>query len=68
MVKNPPANARGVGSIRGLGISPGEGNDNPFQHSCLENSVDRRPWWAIVHSVAKSLDWKILWTENPGGL
>ena len=44
MVKNPPANAgdkRDVDSIPGLGRSPGGGKDNPFQYSCLENSVDR---------------------------
>ena len=42
MVKNPPANARKVSSIRGR--SPGEGNDNPLQYSCLENSMDRGAW------------------------
>ena len=45
-VKNLPANAgdaRDVGSIPGLGRSPGEGNGNPLQYSCLENSMDR-PW------------------------
>ena len=44
VVKNPPANAgdaRDVGSIPGLGKSPGEGNGNPLQHSCLENPTDR---------------------------
>ena len=44
VVKNPPANAgdpRVTGSIPGLGRSPGEGNGNPFQFSCLENSMDR---------------------------
>jgi len=39
--KNPPANAGDVGSIPGLGRSPGEGNDNPFQYSCLGNPIDR---------------------------
>ena len=33
---------------------PGEGNSYPLQHSCLENSIDRRTWWAIVHGVTKS--------------
>ena len=47
MVKNPPANAGDSGSILGLGWSPGEGNDNPLQYSCLGNSVDRGAWWAI---------------------
>ena len=55
-VKNPPANAGDVGLIPGLGISPGEGNDNPLQHSCLGNPMDRRAWWAIVHRVPKELD------------
>ena len=57
VVKNPPANAgdiRDVGLIPGSGISPGEGNDNPLQYSCLEKSMDRRAWWATVHGVAKS--------------
>ena len=54
VVKNPPANARDLGSIPGLGRSPGEGNGNPFQYSCLENPMDRRDWWAAVHRVAKS--------------
>ena len=44
MIKNPPANAgdvRDPGSIPGEGISPGEGNGNPLQYSCLENPIDR---------------------------
>ena len=44
MVKNLPAKVGDLGSILGLGRSPGEGNGNPFQHSCLENSMDRRAW------------------------
>ena len=43
-----------VGSIPGLGRSPGGGPDNPLQNSCLENLMDRGAWQAIVHSVAKS--------------
>ena len=43
-----------TGSIPGSGISPGEGNGNPFQYSCLGNPMDRGAWWAIVHGVAKS--------------
>ena len=39
----------------GLERSSGGGHDNPFQSSCLENSMDRIAWWAIVHGVAKSL-------------
>ena len=42
------------GSIPGLGRSPREGNGNPLQYSCLENSMDRGAWWAIVHGVTKS--------------
>ena len=44
-----------MGSFPGLERSSGGGHDNPFQSSCLENSMDRRAWWAIVHGVAKSL-------------
>ena len=43
-----------LGSIRGLGKSPGEGNGNPLQYSCLENPMDQGAWWATVHGVAKS--------------
>ena len=42
------------GSVPGLGRSPGEGNGNPLQCSCLENSMDGGAWWATVHGVAKS--------------
>ena len=49
MVKNPFANAGDVSSIPGLGISPGVGNGNPLQYSCLENSTDRGAWQATVH-------------------
>ena len=41
------------GSIPGLGRSPGEGNDNPLQYSCLENSMDRGAWQATEHGFAK---------------
>ena len=47
-------NAGNPGSIPGSGRSPGEGNGNPLQYSCLENSMDRGAWWATVHGVAKS--------------
>ena len=46
-----------LGSIPGLGRSPGEGNGNPLQYSCLENSMDGGAWWATVHGVAKSRTW-----------
>ena len=42
-----------TGTILGSGRSPGEENGNPLQYSCLENLMDRRAWWAIVHRVAK---------------
>ena len=42
------------GSIPGSGRSPGEGNGNPLQHSCLENPMDGGAWWATVHGVAES--------------
>ena len=45
---------RTLGSIAGSGRSPGEGNSNPLQYSCLENSMDGGAWWAIVHGVTKS--------------
>ena len=45
---------RDVGWIPGLGRSPGGGNGNPLQYSCLQNSMDRRVWWATVHMIAKS--------------
>ena len=54
MVKNPPASAD-VGSIPGTGRSLGEGNGNPFQNSCLGNSIDRGTWWAAIRGVAKEL-------------
>ena len=58
MVKNPPASAGDAGSILGSGRSPGEGNSNPLQYSCLGNLMDRGAWWAVVHRVAKELDTK----------
>ena len=57
MVKNLPANARDardVDSVPGSGISSGVGNSNPFQYSCLENSMTEDTWQATVHGVAKS--------------
>ena len=50
-------NAGDLGSIPGSGKSPGEGNDNPLQYSCLEIPMDGGAWQAIVHEVAKS------WTQ-----
>ena len=59
VVKNPLANAgniRDVSLIPGSGRSPGGGHSNPFQYSCLENSMDRGLWWSTVHRVAKKSD------------
>ena len=54
MVKSLTANAGDMGSIPGSGRSPGEGNGNPLQYSCLENPMDEGVWQATVHGVAKS--------------
>ena len=69
VVKNLPANTGERVSIPGLGRSPGEGNGNPLQYSCLGKPIDRGAWWAIVRGVAKSqtglrtyslrLSWKV---------
>ena len=56
MVKNPPAKAEDagdMGSIPGLGGSPGVGNGNPLQYSCLENPMEREDWRTTVHGVTK---------------
>ena len=53
-VKVCACNAGDLGSIPGSGRSPGEGNGNPLQYSCLENHMDEGTWWATVHGVAKS--------------
>ena len=53
-VKASACNAGDLGSIPGLGRSPGEENGNPLQYSCLEKPMDRGALWAIVHRVAKS--------------
>ena len=45
---------RDVGSVPGSGRSPGGGNGNPLQYSCLENSMDRGTWWATIYGVAQS--------------
>ena len=59
MVENPPANTgetRDAGSIAELGRSPGRGNGNPLQYSCLDNPRDRGAWQDIVHGVSKESD------------
>ena len=53
MVKNLPTKAGDAGLIPGSGKSPGEGNGNPLQYSCLENPMDREAWKATVHGVAE---------------
>ena len=57
VVKNLPANVgdiRDAGSIPGSRRSPGRGNDNKLQYSCLENPIDRGPWWATIHRITES--------------
>ena len=54
VLKNPSANAGDVGSVPGLGRSPGGGHGDPFQYSCLENTMYRGAWRAAVHRLAKS--------------
>ena len=54
MVKASACKAGNLGSIPGSGRTPGEGNGNPLQYSCLENFMDGGAWWARVHGVAKS--------------
>ena len=52
--KESVCNVGDLGSVPGLGRSPGEGNGNPLQYSCLENPVDGEAWQATVYGVAKS--------------
>jgi len=53
VIKNPPANAEDGGLSPGSARSPGEGDGNPLQYSCLENPIDRGAWWATIHEVTK---------------
>ena len=53
-------NAGDPGSIPGSGISPGGGNGNPLQDSCLENPMDRGAWWATVHGITESQTWLVV--------
>ena len=55
MVENSPANARDSGLIPGSGRSPGKGDGNPRQYSCLRNPMDKGAWWAEVHGIAKDM-------------
>ena len=52
--KESPSNAGDLGLTPGLGRSPGEGNGNPLQYSCLENPMDRGAWQATLHGVARN--------------
>ena len=54
--KESACNAGDPGSIPGSGRSPGEGNGNSLQSSCLKNPMDRGAWWTVVHGVIKELD------------
>jgi len=57
VIRNPPADARDIrdsGLIPGSGRSPGEGNGNPLQYSCLRNPTDREAWQSTVHAVTKN--------------
>ena len=62
--KKSACNAGDPGSIPGLGRSPGEGNGNPLQDSCLENSMDRGAWWTTVYGVAKIRTWLTEWITH----
>ena len=68
MIKNLPANAGDVGLIRGSGRSPRVGKGNLLQYSCLENSMDRGSWRAIVHGFTKSGTHITHSREHPGVL
>ena len=63
--KESACNAGAPGSIPGSGRSPGEGNGNPLQYSCLGNPMDQGAWWATVHAVTKSQTLFVSnWTTN----
>ena len=68
MVKDPPAKAGDtgeMGSIPGSGKSPGGGNGNPLQYSCLKNFMNRGAWWSTAHGVANSSTRMSTHTKNP---
>ena len=69
VVKNLSPNAGDIGLIPGLERSPGEGNGEPFQYSCLGNAMDRGAWWITVHGVTKSQTQLSDWTTlSPASL
>ena len=65
-VKKPHFNAGDASSIPGSGRSPGGRYGNLLQHSCLENSMDRGAWWAVVHGVTKESDTTEQLNNNTG--
>ena len=65
-VKVSASNVGDPGSISGSGRSPGEGNGNPLQYSCLENPMDGGAWWAIVHGVTKRCNFHFHGPNIPG--
>ena len=62
--KQSACNAGPPGLISGLGRAPGEGNDNPLQYSCLDNSMDIGAWWPIVCGVTKGQTWLSDWHKS----
>ena len=68
VVKNPPASDGDSGLIPELGRSPGGGHGNTLRCSCLENPIDRGPWWATAHEVAKELDTAWQLKNNSGNV
>ena len=66
MVKDPPANAGDAVLIPRLETSPGEGNGNPLQYSCLGSPMDRGAWQATVYGVAKRVDHDLAAKQNTG--
>ena len=64
VIKNRPANAEDLRSIPGSGRSPGEGNGNPLQSSCLGNPMDRGAWQATAHGVGTSRTWLSDWQQQ----
>ena len=64
VVRNSLAKAEDAGLLPESGRSPGNGNGNPLQHSCLGNPVEKGAWWATVHGATKSQSWLSDWTPT----